>query len=64
MFGESDSMPRWATFGIMLLVFGVAVGLMLYADFYGNTKMYDQMVELVKTTAAVILGAAANQVSR
>ena len=52
------------TFGMLFLVLVVAVGLMIYADHFGNVKMYDQMVELVKGSAAVILGAGANELAR
>ena len=34
---------KLVTFGMLFLVLAVAVGLLLYADHFGNVKMYDQM---------------------
>jgi len=51
-------------FGVLLLVLFVTVGLLIYADHFGNVKMYDQMVELVKTATFIILGAGATEVAR
>jgi hypothetical protein len=55
---------KLVTFAMLFLVLGVAVGLLLYADHFGNVKMYDQMIEVVKTTIAVIVGAGANELGR
>jgi chromate transport protein ChrA len=51
-------------FGIFFPVLALAVGLLIYADHFGNVRMYDQMSEVVKGAIAVILGAGANELAR